>query len=123
MNKLIKSAVPHPYDDVLSDFPEILRSHFHCWVRTRGQGWYLGKDTENHKRVKEKRLGQSEASPQTYPQVSNNIIQPLTPRNRMAICSKSVSGDSKELPNKKFVKKVPAKHVNILETQEDIGWE
>ena len=43
--------------------------------------------------------------------------------DRMAICSKSVSGASKELPNKKFVKKVPAKHVNILETQEDIGWE
>ena len=28
----------------------------------------MGKDTENHKRVKEERPGQSEASAQTYPQ-------------------------------------------------------
>lgn len=34
----------------------------------------------------------------------------------------SNNGRTREFPNKKFAMKVPAKHVRILETQQDMGW-
>lgn len=43
--------------------------------------------------------------------------------DKILICWASSNGKIREFPSKKLASMVPAKHVRILETQEDIGCE